>query len=306
MDNNEENNENDYDHIDQMRESSEDVRELLRRVLTLRDRTQQDIYNIENNLINVNLYDLLLSNSNFLFILLILIFMFKLEYLVLINKDLMNINILESDDMWLFYSLLFFTLGFVFWLVYLFVFKVFTGFEKPMIKEIDKDVNMSEMLYLNPFFFNMMVFYLDKRFIVASFDVFVVMVFSLKFLIVFIFYVFLYNHFKHKLNMTTNLGLDSLIIYKMRFAYSVLIFMTIATGYIITYFMQDASLFFVYIMHFKTLYVVLREVELWYSSEVSYKQINNYYATNEIFYLKSNLRKSSLKIVNLVSALLNL
>jgi hypothetical protein len=297
MDNNGENNTH---HLEELRVNNEDIQELLRRVLTLRDRTRLDIYNIENNLVGVNLYDLLLSNSNFLFILLILVVLLKLEYLVLMNKDL-NIYLLESDELWLFYSILFFAFASLFWLIYMLVFKILTGFVKPIIKEIDKDINMAEMLYLNPFFFNMMVFYFDKRFIVSSFDVFVIMTFSVKFLILFIFYAFLYNHYRNKIATITNLSLDSGLIVKMRLGYIVLIIITLLTGYAVTYFMREASLFFIYTMQFKTLYIVLREIELWYSSEVAYKQLNNYYATNEVYYLKSNLNKSSWKIVNMVS-----
>jgi hypothetical protein len=284
------------------RVNRDEISELLSRVITLRDQTRQDIHNIENNLIGDHLYDLLLSNSNFLFILLILIFIAKLEYLVVVNKDI-TIHLLESDEMWLFYSLLFFGLAFAFWFIYLFIYKIFTCFEKTKLVNIEKDINVIEILYLNPFFFSLIVIYIDKSYIVSPFDVFLMVTVSMKFLVVFLFSYFFYNYNKFKFTHLTNINFDKFLVYRMRMGYCAFILMTLFSGYLVTFFTSEVGILFVYLMHFKTFYIILRQIEFWYTSEVAYKQLNNYYATNEDYYLSSNLRKSTLTIFNMVNSL---
>ena len=67
-----------------------------------------------------------------------------------------------------------------------------------------------------------------------------------------------------------------------------------------TYLTEESNLILCYLMYFKAVYLILRTIEQWYNNEVAFKQLNNFYATNEDYYLKTIARKTILKIFNMV------
>ncbi len=78
-----------------------------------------------------------------------------------------------------------------------------------------------------------------------------------------------------------------------------LIGMNLSVSYLISFVTEEADFHFIYILQIKSMYLILRQIALWYENEASYKQLDSFYATNEEYFIDMQMIKM---ILNMIAA----
>ena len=191
------------------------------------------------------------------------------------------------------------------WNIYLFTFKLFSLCDSFIDFRKDKmnEYSSAEMLFFNPFYINMMIVHYNKTYIGTVFDFYILMTISMAFSINYFFTNYYNNYLKKQINSITNIHLtkNKILYFRIKLFYLFLIGMNISISYLISFITEAADFYFLYILQIKSLYLILRQVALWYENETNYRQLDSYYATNEEYYLDMQLRKMILNVIPAVS-----
>jgi hypothetical protein len=296
------------------RATNEEILNLFRQAINIRERGNNNNNN-QNNLrselqeLEENIFEHLISNKVFLFspfILILLISCLGLEINTMIKSTNFSFKTLETEVMWVPYCLTLLIIVLLLWNFYLLFFKIFAGFSERSLMRIKIkylfELGIADVLYFNPFYFNMIIFHFDKTYLSTNFDLFANMSIATHYMINFLFANLIFNFFKFKIANITNLHLpeNKYLIHKMRFLFSFLIFMNMFTSYTITYITTEADFYYIYLMQHKCFYLILKEFGMWYENETAYKQLDNYYATNEQYYLNSIFIKMIIQLIVMV------
>jgi hypothetical protein len=286
------------------RSTNEEILSLFRRVLLLRDRInfRNEIQELEEEI-----YEVLFSNI-FLKLSPVIIFCFTsiliLEIKILFLKAHLEFKTLESEDMWIVYGLAYCSITIIIWSAYLLIFKSVIGMDEKIkfkLKSLSK-LMPADILHFNPFYFNILIFYLDKQYISTNFDFMLILNISTHYFINYFFTYFLFNYIQQKISAIQNLNLNEnkILTYKMRLLFFILILLNLFNGYFISIFTEYSSFKFIYFMTFKSFYLLIKQLSLWYENEISYKNLDNFYSTNEQNYLNYQFTKMCLKLVILI------
>ena len=295
------------------RATNDEILNIFRRLVILRERTNQlgrlrdDYLDIEENL-----FDLLTSNKLFIFspfILILLISFLGIQIGTIYEKDLikdLSLKTLEKPILWLPYIYTYLICLVLLWNLYLMFFKIVTNFLYQMKIQVKKktlfECSTADMLYFNPLYFNILIIYYDRTYLSTNFDLFIIMLISTHYFIIFLFSNYIYNFYKIKITNITNLYLNEnkILIYKYRVLFLFLIFMNLLTSYSITYLTTEANFSFIYIIQHKSIYLLLKQINMIYENETNYKQLDNYYSTNEHYYLNTTYIKMLLQLFMMI------
>jgi hypothetical protein len=288
------------------RTNNEETLALIRRVVETRDNSlRYQFLDFEDSL-----FDFIISNDVFIhsvIILLVLGGLFYFELNNLMRIKYFSIKHLESEEMWYLYSLGYFIIIIALWNVYLLFFKLFSFFDTIPNFRKDKlnECSSADVLFFNPFYINLIIIHYNKAYIATVLDFYIIMTISLSFSINFFFSNYYHQYLKKKINSITNIHLSkNILVYcQMKIFYIFLIGMNVMHSYLISYVTQHADFYFVYILQIKSIYLMLKQLSMWYENETIYKQLDSQYAINEEYYLNSLMRKIILNIVATVSNL---
>lgn len=281
---------------------------LIRQVVEIRENSLHNSLRYQILDMEDSIFDLIISNEVFLHSGIILIIVSCLIYFELNNifkiKNL-SVKHLESEELWYLYSLGFFMLIIVIWNIYLLFFKIFSFFDSftNFRKEKMNECTSGDVLIFNPFYINLMIIHYNKAYIGTVFDFYVIMTISIAFSINFFFSNYYYNYLKKQISCISNINLtrNKLIYFRIKIFYMFLIGMNLVMSYLISFVTEYADFYFVYILQIKSIYLILKQIGMWYENEISYKQLDTYYATNEDYYLQSHMNKMIIGIIGSVS-----
>jgi hypothetical protein len=280
-----------------------EIQNLLRRVFTITERANSDLLELEHLLDSSGIYGVFINKKFFIFSFFFLVAMASFVYVSFMetikNKEI-NISLLEDDDLWITYFFVFLFLVVFEWTLYLLFLYFFTGFENIKLKIFE--IDSSDILFFNPFYFNLILFHLDRTYLKTTFDLSMVLNFSALFSINFIFSSIFFHFLKVKISAITNTSLfeNKILIYKIRFYFVSMIFFNLVTSYIIMHFTENSDFTFCYLFYFKSIYTILKQIHMWYENEISYLQLDSSYATNEEYYKSYNRNKTFLEMTNQV------
>jgi hypothetical protein len=284
------------------RNNNEGTQALLRRVLAMQNNSlRNEVLDFEEIIFNI-----IISNKVFINSALSLIIIGSLFYLELINLTKINkfsIKILESEEMWYLYSLGFLIILISLWNIYLFTFKLFTfcgsfiNFRKDKLNEYSS----AEVLFFNPFYINMMIVHYNRTYIGTVFDFYILMTISMAFSINYFFTNYYNSYLKNQISSITNIHLtkNKILYFRIKLFYMFLIGMNLSVSYLISFVTEEADFHFIYILQIKSMYLILRQIALWYENEASYKQLDSFYATNEEYFIDMQMIKM---ILNMIAA----
>lgn len=288
------------------REHNQEMQNLLRRVNEFRNQTHNllnESSNINNSNINSEeIFDVLINEKLIYFLPLIILIFSSLLYFT-INKNIeymTNLKYLEHPDMWPVYFIAFPLISFITYFFHYLIF--FVLFEK--IKINNYDYSAGDILYLNPAYINIVLYFIDKEYFITIFDTFVLISISTYCFINYMFFCYLFNYFKIKISLITNLlSQNNLkLILKMRAINSYFIFQNLSLLLLFHYILLSEADFTLYfIIQFKLVYLIIKQTEYWINNEISYKQLDNIYSTNETLYIRLFTRKILVNFISLVS-----
>lgn len=281
--------------------NNEEMQTLLNRVNDIRSRAQTDLQAIDEELSNSeNFIDTVMSKPMILVLAGLLPLLMVLFYTSIKNVK-WSIKQLESHDMWGPYIFAFFFILIIIWLYFTLFAKLVTLNETTKMKEYESKA--VDILYLNPFYINVLIYAYDKAFLSTPFDIFILTVISSYFATSYFFSLYLYNYFKIKIASIANLHLNYNIqlMTRLRASYGLLIAHNVMCMYLTTYLLTEVDFMMTYLIQFRSVYLILKQIEYWYINELSYKQLDNVYFTNEQYYLKTFYRKTVICFASLVT-----
>jgi hypothetical protein len=280
---------------------------ILRERVNLHSRLRSEFLDIEENL-----YGFLTSSKVFIFspfLIILLLSFLGLQISAIIENNLiveLSLKSLEKPILWLPYIFSYLIILVLIWNVYLLIFKFVTSlFDKSTLKVKKKNLfecGLADILYFNPLYFNMLVIHYDKAYLATNFDLFVIMLISTHYFINFLFSNYIYNYYKIKIANITNLQLkeNKILIYKFRCLFFFLISLNLMSCFITIYLTTEADFYFVYLIQRKPIYLLLKQIYMIYENETEYRQLDNYYSTNEEYYLDSIFIKMVLQIIIMI------
>jgi hypothetical protein len=288
------------------RSNNEEIQNLLRRVLLMRESIlSYQMFDMEESFFNILISNYMLIFSAIAF-LISFIFLYTQSINLFINKQL-PIKYLESDEMFYVYLIGLFALALFLWSFYLIIFKLFSFFDSYTIfsKENMSICSSAELLFFNPFYTNLVIIHYNKNYLANIFDFYLIMTIALVFWMNYFFTYYYYNYLKKKITGITNIHLykNKLVYIKIKLFYLFLIGMNLFMSYLISFFNEHSEFYFLYLLQIKSIYLIIRQLGMWYETETNYNQINSHYATNEDYYLKTLLIKTILNVAATVSNL---
>ena len=157
---------------------------------------------------------------------------------------------------------------------------------------------MTDAFYFNPVFFNLLLYFLNKQYMLTSFDIFAWWMISFTFAINFIFSFNLFNHSNFKINTITNFQAHSSFLNKMRLNYTVLILINVGFFFFLKFLLEESSVSYKYIILFKGFYLLMKQTEFWVLNEINLIQIKS--GSSEDFIFQTNTIKLYITILNMV------
>jgi hypothetical protein len=295
-------------HLEEIAEIQRQTNNQIQRMLTQMISTQTTANQYPAEIFEDNLHEYFFSTKILFFSPFILLLFIAFLYIEIIDmlyvldkkSEKINIKLLESELMWIPYAILFVIIVISTWCLYLIFIKLISNFTKIKIKSFD--FHIADVLYFNPFYFNMIVFYYDKKYLTTNFDLFVIMSISTVYTINFIFTNYGNYFLKIKLQSLNEIKPSEKrdTLYRMRMFYIFMICGNLITSMLINILTGYSDYIFIYMIHFKTIYLIFKQISFWYESEITYKQLDNFYATNEENHLKFNYYKSLFQIISMV------
>lgn len=155
-----------------------------------------------------------------------------------------------------------------------------------------------DSLYFNPIFFNLFLYFLNKQYMLTSFDIFAWWLISYSYGIGFLFSLNLYNLSNYKFNTITNFQEHDGFLYKMRLNYSTLLLINLGFFAIMKQFLEEADFSYKYIILFKGFYLFMKQVEFWVLNEINLIQLK--VGSCEEFIFRTNTIRLYIQLINMV------
>lgn len=222
-----------------------------------------------------------------------------------IPEEKFTLSFLESEDMNLSYIVILVFCFLSFWNFYLFfalcVFKCdYANFNFDNQK--GNYIMIVDAIYFNPFFFCFVVWYFNKNLYTTGFDVFSWLLINFLFFVNFCFTAKLYIYSNVKISQISNTSLIENIYFmrRTRLHFLFLTALNVALTYILKILLEDSNFSIRYLILFKGVYIISKQVEYYIITELNYKYL--IWGTNikEENFIRNLSLKSKLQILNMI------
>jgi len=232
--------------------TNENINSFIRTALAIRESNLHDINELQDLLSLHRYYRFFFTKSYLLLSTLINIAIICIMYLYFQNKEY-DLYILEQEDTVGFFFFISVLLLFNMWNVYLFIYFMLTKFEIISDDIIHLEISTQDILYFNPFFFNMIIYHTNKTYLVNSFDIFTLTLISMHYAVNFQFSRIMCEHFHKKITSILNFYLDdnTILLVKLRIGYVIMMSANVVVSCFIYMLIQDTDFIYKYLILFK-------------------------------------------------------
>ncbi len=272
--NNGENNQNNNDDNNSETNNHQPEPENLDHLLRLTREQRRRILELQNFIRLKFIYEILFSKFFLIISTLISICIIALAFLLLKDHEY-DINILESDEMIIPYLLIFLIIITLSWNFYILLLLALTNFENLMsfIFQVEnlhsyyRSSNFTD-IYYNPFFFNLILTALNRKYLSSNFDIFILSTISTEYALNSYFSYLLYSHFNKKIKSIMNYynPENSDMIFCMRIGFFILFWINIAFTLFLHQLISETDYLYQYMILFKVSQMLLKFIYLGFLS----------------------------------------